>query len=384
MPDGMLPLGATFHPIANLFPLMQGAQFTALVEDIKVNGLRHPIVEFEGAILDGRNRHRACLEAGVPVKTEKYRGKDPLGYAMSVNLQRRHLNESQRSMIAIKLANVRLGDNQHKRGSANLPTLSQSDAARMLGVSERSVRSAKTVRDSAIPEFVQRVEGGELAVSLVEKVAKLPKDQQKKLVNADEAELQGATKKHRRATREEELGEATKRANETLADKQYQVILADPPWRFEPYSRDTGMDRAADNHYPTMTVEKLMALKAPATDDAVLFLWATVPMLLEAIDVLEAWGFEYKSHFVWEKDRIGTGYWNRNKHELLLVGTRGSIPAPAPGEQYDSVIPANVGKHSAKPIAFAEMIEAMFPNLPAVEMFARAPRLGWDTWGNEA
>jgi N6-adenosine-specific RNA methylase IME4 len=84
------------------------------------------------------------------------------------------------------------------------------------------------------------------------------------------------------------------------------------------------------------------------------------------------------------KDRTGTGFWFRNAHELLLVGTRGDLPAPAPGTQYASVIEAAVGEHSAKPAAFAEMIEEMFPSLPAVELFARGPRLGWDVWGNEA
>jgi len=107
----------------------------------------------------------------------------------------------------------------------------------------------------------------------------------------------------------------------------YGVIFADPPWRFEPRSRITGMDRAADNHYPTMTLAELCAMKVPAAPDCALFLWATVPMLPQALQVMEAWGFNYRSHFVWLKPRAGnqegTGYWNRNAHELLLVGTRG-------------------------------------------------------------
>jgi N6-adenosine-specific RNA methylase IME4 len=114
-----------------------------------------------------------------------------------------------------------------------------------------------------------------------------------------------------------------------------------------------------------------------------MFMWATVPMLDQALKLLALWGFTYKSHCVWIKDKAGTGYWFRNRHELLLVGTRGTVPAPAPGEQYDSVIELDVGSHSAKPEGFAEMIEDMFPHAVAVEMFARAPRLGWDVWGNE-
>lgn len=107
-------------------------------------------------------------------------------------------------------------------------------------------------------------------------------------------------------------------------------------------------------------------------------------MLPEALSVMAAWKFNYKSHCIWVKDRLGTGYWFRTKHELLLVGTRGDIPAPAPGTQFASIIEAATGAHSAKPMAFAEMIEELFPTLPAMEMFARAPRVGWDVWGNEA
>ena len=114
------------------------------------------------------------------------------------------------------------------------------------------------------------------------------------------------------------------------------MILADPEWRFEPYSRETGMDRSADNHYPTSTTDIIAErnVEAIAADDSVLFLWATVPLLRDAIFVMECWGFDYKSHAVWDKIHIGTGYWFRNRHELLLVGTKGNIPAPAIGDQF--------------------------------------------------
>jgi N6-adenosine-specific RNA methylase IME4 len=191
-------------------------------------------------------------------------------------------------------------------------------------------------------------------------------------------------KKPRRAARERMFADLTKKAMANLGTKTYGVIYADPPWRFEPYSRDTGMDRAADNHYETMSLDDIKAMAIPAAPSCVLFLWATAPMLPEALSVMDAWGFTYKSHCVWLKDRIGTGFWFRNKHELLLVGTRGDkVPAPAPGEQFSSVIDGVVSAHSRKPHAFADMIEEMFPNVPAVELFARGERLGWDVWGNE-
>lgn len=190
--------------------------------------------------------------------------------------------------------------------------------------------------------------------------------------------VEGWKKKRRRAERERELAEKV-----TAVVGCYGVIYADPPWRFEPYSRETGMDRAADNHYPTMDLEAIKELEVPAAEDCVLFLWATVPMLPQAIEVMQAWGFEYKSHFVWAKNRIGNGYWNRNCHELLLIGTCGDVPAPAPGDQYASVIQASVAEHSVKPFHFREIIEDMFPNLPRIELFARERFDGWAYWGNE-
>lgn len=192
-----------------------------------------------------------------------------------------------------------------------------------------------------------------------------------------------ADKKQRRAERVQELAAKTLAASQAIGVKQYSVIYADPPWHFKPYSDVTGMDRAADNHYPTMTLSDIKALPVPAASNAVLFLWATVPMLPQALEVMAAWGFAYKSHFAWIKDKAGTGYWNRNRHELLLIGTRGDIPAPAPGDQYESAITAKVQEHSRKPFHFHEIIEDMFPNLPRIELFAREQFAGWDSWGNQ-
>jgi N6-adenosine-specific RNA methylase IME4 len=189
-------------------------------------------------------------------------------------------------------------------------------------------------------------------------------------------------KAERRAARESDL--AVKQT--ALPTKRYGVIVADPEWRWEPWSRETGMDRAADNHYPTSVTEIIAArnVESIAAKDCALFLWATNPMLPHALLVMAAWGFDYVSNYCWGKDKIGTGYWNREKHELLLIGTRGKIPCPAPGAQWESLIIAPRGKHSEKPECFLEMIETYFPNLPKIELNRRGkPRPGWDAWGNE-
>lgn len=190
-------------------------------------------------------------------------------------------------------------------------------------------------------------------------------------------------KKERRAQRELDL--ASKQT--ALPEKCYGVIVADPEWQWQPWSRETGLDRAAENHYPTSCLEVIMSREVEkiAAKDCALFLWATIPMLPHALLVMAAWGFDYKSHYVWAKDKIGLGYWSREKHELLLIGTRGDIPCPSAGEQNESVIIAPRQGHSEKPECVLEMIERYFPHLPKIELNRRGPsRNGWDAWGNES
>ena len=108
-------------------------------------------------------------------------------------------------------------------------------------------------------------------------------------------------------------------------------------------------------------------------------------MLPQALDVMEAWGFTYKSQAVWVKHKAGTGFWFRGRHELLLLGTKGKVPAPAPGDSWESLIMADARKHSQKPDEVYDLIESYFPTLPKIELNARGPaRSGWSCWGNEA
>lgn len=253
---------------------------------------------------------------------------------------------------------------------ATLPTdgKSKSKVLREAGISTSAANRYEHFNALPAAEKEQRIARGRAAIEAGKSIA--------------DAIISGDDKAAKRAAREQVLGGM----QHAMPNKRYGVILADPEWRFEPYSRESGMDRAADNHYPTSTTDVIASrpVQDIAAADCVLFLWATVPMLPDALCVMGAWGFAYKSHFIWNKDKIGTGYWNRNKHELLLVGTRGNIPAPAMGEQSHSVIDAPVRLHSEKPAAFYLLIEHHFPTLPKIELNARRARAGWDLWGNEA
>jgi len=370
------------HDLCKLFPPMPEDQFNSLIDSIRDHGLLTPIMLHEGKILDGRHRYKACINLGIEPSFEEYEGEDALGYVIALNLSRRHLDESQRAMIGARIANMKLGDNQHKEGGPiEPPSLSNKDAAKRMSVGRESVKRAKKVLEHGTQELADAVDSGKIAVSVAAKIAVMEPDQQAQVIADPKPEQ--AIKKIARQEKEWALAERTIIQTMHSMDKLYGVIYADPPWRYETFS-ENGMDRSADNHYPTMSMFEMMALDVPAADDCVLFMWATVPMLPEALDLLHEWGFNYKSHICWVKDRQGTGYWTRNMHELLLIATKGKVPAPAMGTQPPSVLDLPLGKHSEKPALFADMISTLYPTTPKLEMFARVGRVGWDVIGNEA
>ena len=172
---------------------------------------------------------------------------------------------------------------------------------------------------------------------------------------------------------------------QSLPATTYNVVLADPPWQYN----NTGVNGAAANHYNTMSFSQLSALPdqigLDIAPNAVLFLWATNPMLADALDLVHNWGFTYKTNMVWVKDRVGTGFYVRGMHELLLICTKGAMTPINPNSTppITSVINAPTQEHSRKPDQVHQLIEQLYPDCNYIELFARRQRAGWDVWGNE-
>lgn len=182
---------ARCHPLADLFPLVEGEAYRDLVEDVRANGVREPIVMLDGMILDGRHRYLAAREAGVPWPTREFEEGDPLAYVVSINLKRRHLSTSQRAMIAAKIANLAVGSNQyvHKvkhdlmTGEEFSPPLAV--AARSLSIDRKTAGFGRAVLDRGTPALIAAVEAGAATVSAAAEVAKLPETLQAEVVAAD-------------------------------------------------------------------------------------------------------------------------------------------------------------------------------------------------------
>ena len=190
-----------FHELANIFTMLGEEELVALCADIEKNGLAEPITLYEGKILDGRNRARACERLGIKPKTVEYTGNDPVAFVLSKNLHRRHLSESQRAMVAIKLANMRQGErtdipktfrkfaegSQETKSSTQSGTISQPEAAKMLNVSERQVQNAAKLCREAPPEVIEQVERGEKTIHAA-LPKRMPKEQPRRKTVAKEPE----------------------------------------------------------------------------------------------------------------------------------------------------------------------------------------------------
>ena len=169
--------------------------------------------------------------------------------------------------------------------------------------------------------------------------------------------------------------------------KKYAVIYADPPWSY----RNKGTRAAADRHYSTMSIEAIKALPVAdiAAEDCVLFLWATFPMIQEALDTIKAWGFQYKTlaFCLAKRNRSGNGWfwglgnWTRSNAEICLLAVKGH-PQRASAAVH-SLIDAPVGRHSAKPPEARERIVELMGDVSRIELFARERADGWDAWGDE-
>lgn len=227
-----------------------------------------------------------------------------------------------------------------------------------------------------------------IPIEQVQEIVQEYKEERKEISTAailrEVKEIQRERSEERRTDRITKIAEIAMASIDSLTNVgRYPLIYADPPWRYD-FSKDDADQ--IENHYPTMTLEEICALPVAeaSTDDCALFLWTTSPKLEEAFAALKAWGFTYRTCAIWDKTWIGPGYYFRQRHELLLVATKGNLPSPLPANRPDSIFTEKRTRHSRKPEIAYQLIEQMYPELPKLELFARSARAGWTAWGNES
>lgn len=214
-------------------------------------------------------------------------------------------------------------------------------------------------------------------------VASLPPASQRRIL--EEAEAGGlSVRDTRRLVRLEKarLTYGSAGSPSDFGDNKYRIIYADPPWSYG--NEMTDYATTPQDHYVSMSTEDIKALPVEdlSLDNSVLFLWSTCPHLVEALGVMEAWGFEYKTQFVWDKIKHNMGHYNSVRHEILLIGVKGSC-TPDVQKLHDSVQSIERTEHSKKPERFREIIDEIYTAGSRIELFARKSTDNWSVWGNE-
>jgi N6-adenosine-specific RNA methylase IME4 len=271
-------------------------------------------------------------------------------------------------------------------GAANAAARLKVDAERRAGAMLREAKEAGEYGKG------KSNEGFDLGVHQVvthrwQDMARVPDEEVQAYLKSREdkqAEITSAAIQHMgaRLRRIEKITDKQSTYEETPSDERpVSVVYADPPWRYDFAVSDS---RKIENQYPTMDTAEIAKVDPAPAEDAVLFLWVTSPKLREGLEIMQAWGFTYKTSMVWVKPQIGMGYYARSQHEFLLIGSLGHLPAPQPDVRPSSVIDGRRTEHSAKP-DLRPLLDQMYPDLLKREMFSRRPPKGlWLAHGNEA
>lgn len=264
------------------------------------------------------------------------------------------------------------------------------DIAKQVGISARKLYEEKALAKSLIPEAKQVLRLKDATKEEVKRISREEPEVQMKIIEKINS---GEAKNHKEATlrikREEIIERIEDRSiaisesiNMYNTDSKYRVIYTDPPWAYANSMPEYFTEQK--DHYTLMTVKEIsqMPVENITEDNAVLFIWVTSPILEECFEVINSWGFKYKSSFVWDKIKHNMGHYNSVRHEFLLIATKGSCQ-PDIQKLYDSVQSIERTKHSEKPELFRAIIDNIYPLGKRIELFARNSMEGWDVYGNE-
>ena len=239
-------------------------------------------------------------------------------------------------------------------------------------------------RISQIFEFTPR--GVNLSWSAHREIASAPSEKQNELLQkADKEEL---TSREIR----EMVREMKKLPTPELPKGKYQVIYCDIPWKYD-VDLSKGATRSPENNYPVMDLENIKRfgekVKEISADNCVLFMWITAPKLNWMNDVLESFGFQYKTNLIWDKIKPNLGHYSSVRHEILIIAGKGNCAPACDGKTIQSVDSVQSieksSRHSEKPKEFYEIIEKLYPNTQKIELFHRGIcPIGWTCWGNES
>jgi len=359
---------------------MDESEFEELVTSIDRDGQIEPIVTLGGLVADGRHRWSACKKLGVEPVMEEWTGTEDelVRTTVAKNLHRRHLSQVQKAAVALRVATLAKGEKTRLKAGS----VTQGTAARMLGVSPDSIQRMKRVREQGTEGLVVATLAGTIPLAKAARIAALSKEQQKEVLEAA-ARIREASMQERRDKAKRKVEE--NRMDARFPDGKFMLAIIDPPWSYVNPAMTTHMNPG--HHYDEMSTEEIMALPVEHSleADALVAIWTTSYHLSETLSkIVPAWGLDYSATAVWKKPKavVGAGIL-RQTSEFVVFAKRGK-GVGKPEKQLVSVFEEPQGRHSEKPPVIHDWMDRAFPAwMPRVELFARRPRDGWVTFGND-
>lgn len=382
-----------------LIPPLSSEEYAQLEENCKADGIRDPLVVWRGTLIDGHNRYDIAQKHGLEfqVVEKDFEDENHVKIWMIRNQKgRRNLTDGWKYMLAEaeKTIQTEIGAAIRKatEGRPKQAEIVDGNQEKLLSIIDNSL----TENPSDIMEKQKHNTRKKIAeslgwstgkVAMADRVFKSEKPEIKAAVLSGEKSINEAYKEIKKVeieAKRDEIRETLTAQYLETGEKKYRVIYADPPWKYGNAMPE--YVTTPEDHYPAMSTIDICAM--PINDicenDAVLFLWTTSPHLEETFEVIKAWGFKYKTSFVWDKVKHNMGHYNSVRHEFLLVCTKGSC-VPDVKKLFDSVVTEERTTHSKKPETFREIIDTIYTDGNRIELFARnVNKEGWDVYGNQS
>ena len=365
--------------LESLIPPLSNEEFKQLERNILEEGIREPLITWNGILIDGHNRYRIAQEHDMNYETleKEFENLNRVKEWMINNqFGRRNLSNYQRSVLALQLEDVFREKAKEKEqfrkttsqiSDESLPEIStKKELAKIANVSHDTIAKVKKIEATATPEVKEKLNTGQMSINEAYKEIK---------------------KEEKKVERVELIQKQIEDIEEGLLPDLvglFDVVSVDPPWPYEGESKNiTSFDsvgRRVANPYPEMSIEQIKNIELPLMENAVVLLWTTHKFLPDAFEILKEWKLDYKATLVWNKEKIGMGAWFRMQCEFCLVGIKGKPYWE--NTIYRDIITEARREHSRKPDSFFEMIEKITMG-NRLEYFSREKREGWKVFGND-
>lgn len=375
----------------SLIPKLTAEEYEGLEKSIIQDGCRDKIITWKDYIIDGHNRYEVCKKHNIAFEVlakDNFKAEAEVKLWMIYNqIGKRNLTNIQKAELAIQIEKIEQVMAKERQGTRNdlkesnivsdlVQSENESDISETNQFNIRSELTESNASGKSLEKAAKAVGVGYGTVYKTKQILQKAPEEVIDKVRKGDVSIDRAFSQIQRTERLE------KNKSTQWPEGKYRIIYADPPWKYG--DERSGMGGAVDQ-YDLMDLEDIKALlvKDLAEEDSVLFMWGTAPLLQEALEVMVSWGFQYKTHIIWNKQKGTLGNYVSPRHELLFIATKGSCTPDVTDRPNSVQTIERTGRHSEKPEEFRQIIEQLYTYGNKIELFARKKVEGWESYGNE-